>query len=107
MSEEYFGFIHNNEFYEILINKNPTKFLENLYARVPRLPLTLNYSENEDQNIVLISYEKTSDGNEPVIKNTSGKLPKEAIELFLEHSKDKLPGSFLSSSIGGSVNYRD
>ncbi|MCY8103432.1 hypothetical protein [Bacillus mojavensis] len=106
MSEEYLGFIHNNEFYEIVVNKNPSKFLENLYAKVARLPLALDYSENEDQNIVIISYEKNSNGVKPVIKNKSGTLPKETIEILLEHSKEN-PGSFLPSSIGGSVNYRD
>ncbi|MCI3194763.1 hypothetical protein GXP75_03520 [Bacillus sp. HU-1818] len=52
MNEEYIGFIHNNKFYEIVINKNPTKFLENLAARVAPLPLELAYTENEDQYIV-------------------------------------------------------
>ncbi|NGY84998.1 hypothetical protein F6Y03_31320 [Bacillus megaterium] len=44
------GIIHNGEFYEILINKNSTKFKENIRPMDSRLPKELKFPAEDEKN---------------------------------------------------------
>lgn len=99
--ENAIGFIHNNQFYQLILHKNPTTFKENIRPMEPRLPLPLNFTENEEGRIVLISWDK----NEPRVGKASEVLPNEVIELLLKNSMEQ-SCSFLPSIVGGSVNVR-
>ncbi|MGM1022669.1 MAG: hypothetical protein ACQEXV_19660 [Bacillota bacterium] len=99
-----FGFVNEGEFYEILVNINPITFKENLKPQIARLPLPLQFGNDDEQNFVLISYEKTGSGEAPEILERSGKIPEHAIAMLL---KGREGATSFSSSVGGSVNYHD
>ncbi|KOR25231.1 hypothetical protein [Clostridium sp. L74] len=104
-ANKYFGFIHNNEFYQIIINKNSTMFFEDIKPIVARKPNKLTYGDYK--GLVYIEYEKEGEGIKPKVKEKSNQLDKETIELLLKYSINKLPNNFLPLKVGGSVNYRE
>ncbi|MEH7754766.1 hypothetical protein V7457_27255 [Bacillus toyonensis] len=99
--ENAIGFIHKNQFYQLILHKNPTTFKENIRPMEGRLPLPLNFTENEEGRIILISW----DENKPRVGKESEVLPKEVVELLLKNSMEQ-SCSFLPSIVGGSVNVR-
>lgn len=99
------GLIYKNEFYEILVNHNPTKFFESIKPMVSRSPLELKFSDENEQNVVLVSWEETGQGIEPKLVEKSGPLSEIFTEMLLKHSQNEVPDSFLPSIAGRSVNF--
>ncbi|MEK6448395.1 hypothetical protein [Priestia aryabhattai] len=97
------GIIHNGEFYEILINKNSTKFKENIRPMDSRLPKELKFPAEDEKKLVFVSYNSTENSQTPIILEKSNQLPENAIKMLLEYSIDSSP-SFLPYIVGGSVN---
>ena len=99
------GLIYKNEFYEILVNQNPTKFFESIKPMVSRSPHELTFSNEDERNVVFVSLEETRQGIEPILEEKSGPLPEILTEMLLKHSHTVIPDSFLPSIVGGSVNF--
>lgn len=97
------GLIYNNHFYQIIINKKSMIFKENIKPMVSRLPKELIFSMEDEGNIVLVDWEKTSEGEEPIIKEVSGVLPAKALELLVNSQVENC--SFYPLTVGGSVNH--
>lgn len=99
--ENAIGIIHKNQFYQLILNKTPTSFKENIRKMEARLPRSLNFTEDEEGRVILISW----DENSPAVGKTSEVLPTEIIDQLLQKSMEQ-PCSFLPSTVGGSVNER-
>jgi len=99
------GIIREGHFYEILINKEPITFKENIYPQVARSPIALTFSNEDEKKLVVVSYNATGEGEEPSISENSNQLPENAIELLIKHSV-KHDTTFLPSTVGGSVNLK-
>ena len=105
LEKQTIGIIHDGNFYEILINKEPITFKEDIYPYVAREPLPLTFSDEDEKKLVVVSYKAQGDGHEPLIIEKSNQLPENAIELLLKHNvNNNTP--FLPSIVGGSVNLR-
>ena len=100
---ESIGLIYQNQFYEILINKNPTTFMESIRPMDARLPKELTFSNEDEKKLVIVTLENTALGIQPLIKEKSNQLPDTAMELLLKHM-EQFSSSFLPSIVGGSVN---
>ena len=103
LDKQTIGMIHEGEFYEILINKEPITFKEDIYPMVSRTPSTLSFSNEDEKKLVVVSYKATGNGHEPLISEKSNQLPDNAIELLFKHTV-KNNSSFSTSPVGGSVN---
>ncbi|MEK3823868.1 MULTISPECIES: hypothetical protein [Paenibacillus] len=66
-----FGFVNEGKFYEILVSSDPLTFKENIRQQIARLPLQLQFGNDDEQNFVLISYKKTETGESPEIVERS------------------------------------
>jgi len=105
LDKQTIGIIHEGHFYEILINKEPITFKEDIYLNVARSPLPLTFSNEDEKKLVVVSYNVTGNGHEPSISEKSNQVPENAIELLIKHSvNNETP--FSPSTIGGSVNLR-
>ncbi|MGA6840636.1 hypothetical protein [Priestia megaterium] len=103
LDKQTIGIIHEGQFYEILINKEPITFKEDIYPQVARDPMALTFSNEDEKKLVMVSYKATGNGHEPLISEKSNQLPDNAIELLFEHTVNN-NSSFSSSPVGGSVN---
>lgn len=105
LDKQTIGIIHEGHFYEILINKEPVIFKEDISPKVAREPMSLTFSNEDEKKLVVVSYNATGNGHEPSISEKSNQFPDNAIELLLKHStNNKTP--FSPSPVGGSVNLR-
>ncbi|MFD6440906.1 hypothetical protein ACFWDG_14050 [Peribacillus sp. NPDC060186] len=105
LDKQTLGIILDGNFHEILINKEPITFKEDIYLNIAREPLLLTFSNENEKKLVVVSYKDQGDGHEPLISEKSNQLPENAIELLLKHSvNNKTP--FSPSTVGGSVNLR-
>jgi hypothetical protein len=100
---ESIGLIYQNQFYEILINKNPTTFMESIKPMDARLPKELTFSNEDEKKLVIVTLENAALGIQPLVKEKSNQLPDTAMELLLKHM-EQFSSSFLPSIVGGSVN---
>lgn len=103
LDKQTIGIVHEGHFYEILINKEPITFKEDIYPWVARDPMPLTFSNEDEKKLILVSYKATGEGHEPSISEKSNQLPENAIELLLKHSVNN-NSSFLPVIVGGSVN---
>ncbi|MEH7284887.1 hypothetical protein [Priestia megaterium] len=103
LEKQTIGIIHEGHFYEILINKEPITFKEDIYPQVARDPMSLTFSDEDEKKLIMVSYKATGEGHEPSISEKSNQLPENAIELLLKYSVNN-NGSFSPSIVGGSVN---
>ncbi|MED0963289.1 hypothetical protein [Bacillus paramycoides] len=56
--ENAIGIIHKNQFYQLILHKKPTSFKENIRQMEARLPLSLNFTEDEEGRVILISWDE-------------------------------------------------
>jgi hypothetical protein len=105
LNKQTIGIIHEGQFYEILINKEPITFKEDIYPEVAREPMTLSYSNEDEKKLVVVSYNVAGNGHEPSIIEKSNQLPDNAIELLLKHRVNN-NSPFSPSIVGGSVNLK-
>ncbi|MBR8645860.1 hypothetical protein KEH51_23405 [[Brevibacterium] frigoritolerans] len=103
LDKQTIGIIHEGNFYEILINKEPTTFKDDIYRKVARNPLDLTFPHEDEKKLVVVSYKATAEGHIPFTSEKSNQLPENAIELLLKHNIDN-DSSFSPSTVGGSVN---
>ncbi|PFO12709.1 hypothetical protein COJ70_24380 [Priestia megaterium] len=103
LHKQRIGIIHDGQFYEILINKEPITFKDDIYPEVDRVPIDLTFSNEDEKKLVVVSYNVTGNGDEPSISEKSNQLPENAIELLLKYSVNN-NDSFSPSIVGGSVN---
>ncbi|PFJ40216.1 hypothetical protein COJ00_27185 [Priestia megaterium] len=103
LDKQTIGIIHEGHFYEILINKEPITFKEDIYPQVARDPMPLTFSDEDEKKLILVSYKATGEGHEPSIRDKSNQLPENSIEMLLKNSVDS-SSSFSPSIVGGSVN---
>lgn len=103
LDKQTIGIVHEGHFYEILINKEPITFKEDIYPQVPRKPMSLTLSDEDEKKLTVVSYNATGEGHKPSISEKSNQLPENALELLLKHSVNN-NSSFSPSTVGGSVN---
>lgn len=100
------GLVLNNEFHQIMINEKPIEFFENLRPQVARLPMKLNFSDEDNGTIVIVHDNINGEGTEPNIKERSEKLSQSLINQLVDHSSYPAAMPFIDGKLGGSVNYR-
>ncbi|WP_061859947.1 hypothetical protein [Priestia megaterium] len=103
LDKQTIGIIHKGNFYEILINKEPITFKEDIYPQVARDPMSLTFSDEDEKKLIVVSYNATGEGHKPSISEKSNQLPENAIESLFKHSVNN-NSSFSPSTVGGSVN---
>ncbi|MFE0301198.1 hypothetical protein [Priestia megaterium] len=103
LNKQIIGIIHKGQFYEILINKEPLTFKEDIYPQVAHDPMALTFSNEEEKKLVVVSYKSTGNGHEPFVSEKANQLPDNAIELLFKHTVNNNV-SFAPSPMGGSVN---
>ncbi|MGN4457461.1 hypothetical protein [Bacillus cereus group sp. MYBK57-1] len=100
--EKQIGLIHNQQFYQIILHKNPTTFKENIKQQVSRTPRPLSFSNENEGKVVVISWDVNGEGNKPFIEKNTEQLPTEVIDLLLKESMES-PCTFLPATLGGST----
>jgi hypothetical protein len=103
LDQHRIGLIHEGHFYEVLINKEPTIFKEDLYPQVARLPMELNWPKEDEKKLVVVSYNSTGEGHQPFISKRSNQLPEDGVKMLLEQRIES-SNCFSPSPVGGSVN---
>ncbi|MGW8444253.1 hypothetical protein ACWGXJ_25410 [Paenibacillus sp. S33] len=103
----YFGLVFKGEFHQIIINEKFIEFYENLRPQVARLPLKLNFTDDDEGKLVIVSVDVDGGGTKPSIKERSAKLSEPLIEQLIKHGSYPASMPFIEGKVGGSVNYRD
>lgn len=103
----YFGLVFKGEFHQFIINEKFIEFYENLRPQVARLPLKLNFTDDDEGKLVIVSVDVDGGGTKPSIKERSAKLSEPLIEKLIKYGSYPASMPFIEGKVGGSVNYRD